>query len=115
MKLFARLAINAIALWVAATVVSGIRMDAGLGTILLIALVFGVVNAFLKPIAILLSLPALILTLGLFAIVINAAMLGLTAALFESFQIDGFWSAVVGALVVSLVSWVLSMLLSDDG
>ncbi len=113
-KLLARLAINAIALLAAATLVGGIEIDSGFWTVVSIAAVFGIVNAILKPVAILLSLPVLILTLGLFTLVINAAMLGITAWFMDGFDVDGFGSAVFGAVVVSVVSWALSMFMTDD-
>lgn len=113
-NLLIRLAVNAVALWIAAWVVGGIDLSSGFWSILLVAIVFGVVNALIKPLATLLSIPAIILTLGLFTLVVNAAMLGLTAALTDSLDIDGFWSALLGAIVISLVSWALSMFLPDD-
>jgi putative membrane protein len=86
-------------------------------TLILVALIFGLVNAVVKPITKLLSLPLLILTLGLFTLVINALMLMLTSWLAEqfdlAFQVEGFWTAVLGALVISLVSWALSVVLPD--
>lgn len=113
-NLLIRLAVNAVALWIAAWVVGGIDLSSGFWSILLVAIIFGVVNALIKPLATLLSIPAIILTLGLFTLVVNAAMLGLTAALTDSLDIDGFWSALLGAIVISLVSWALSMFLPDD-
>ncbi|MDG9701168.1 phage holin family protein [Streptomyces sp. DH37] len=86
-------------------------------TLILVALIFGLVNAVVKPITKLLSLPLLILTLGLFTLVINALMLMLTSWLAEqfdlAFHVEGFWTAVLGALVISLVSWALSVVLPD--
>lgn len=114
MSLLVRLAINAIALLAADWIVSGITIDSGFWTVVFVAIVFGVVNAFIKPFAIFLSLPALIITLGLFTLVINATMLGITAWLTPGFDVDGFWSAVLGAVVVSIVSWVLSIFVADD-
>jgi putative membrane protein len=99
--------INAAALWVAARFIPGIELTGGVWSVLLVALVFGVVNALLKPILKLFSLPALILTLGLFAVVINTALLALTAALMESLTIEGFWAALLGSVVISVVSAVL--------
>ena len=99
--------VNAAALFVAAQLLSGITV-ADTGTLLLAALVFGVVNTFVKPLLTLLSLPITILTLGLFYLVINAALLGLTAAITPGFAISGFWSAFFGAIIVSLVGMFLS-------
>ncbi len=97
-----KILVNAAALWVAARLVPGIEVDAT-GTLILAAIVFGVVNTFIKPIVSLLSLPVTILTLGLFALVVNAAMFGLTAALVPGFSVSGFWAALFGAIIVSLV------------
>ena len=114
MNLLVRLAINSLALLAAGSLVGGIEIDSGFWTVVFVAMVFGLVNALIKPIATILSLPALVLTLGLFTLVINATMLGITAWLTSGFDIDGFWSAVLGAIVVSVVSWALSMFLDDD-
>lgn len=122
MGLVIRLLINAVALWVATLVVDGISVDASTTggevlTIVLVAAVFGVVNLFVKPIVKLLSIPLYILTLGLFTFVVNALMLLLTswlAGLLDiPFDVDGFWDAVLGALVISVVSWLLNVLLPD--
>ncbi len=118
MRMLIRFAINAVALWVAATFIPGPPgiefADDSITTILLVALVFGLVNTFIKSIVRLLSLPARILTLGLFSLVINTAMLALTAAVMEQLAIDGFVSAFIGALVISVVSAVLGFLVPDD-
>ncbi|MEV6167733.1 phage holin family protein [Streptomyces sp. NPDC051954] len=86
-------------------------------TLILVALVFGLVNFLVKPIVSLLSLPLLILTLGLFTLVVNALMLLLTSWLADkldlSFHVDGFWTAVLGGLIISIVSWALHMVLPD--
>jgi putative membrane protein len=121
-----RVAVNGVALWVAALVVDGIHLgegDASIGskilTIVLVALVFGVINAFIKPIVRLLSLPFVILTLGLFTFVVNAFMLQITEWIAKplglAFTIDDFfWDAVLAAVVITLVSWVLNVVLPDD-
>ncbi|MDQ1278627.1 MAG: putative rane protein [Thermodesulfobacteriota bacterium] len=79
------------------------------------AAVLGVLNALFKPVLILLTLPINILTLGLFTFIINAALLKLTAALNPGFYLQGFWSAVLGALVISIVNWLLHILIADSG
>ena len=109
MGFWARTFITAFALWAATQVVPGIVVG-GLPSLLLAALVFGLVNAVVRPVLLLLSLPLTILTLGLFLLVVNAAMLGLTALLLPGFQVDGFWPALVGSIVVSLVSWAATRL-----
>ncbi|HKK94387.1 MAG TPA: phage holin family protein [Longimicrobiales bacterium] len=115
MKNFAiRLFINALALSIAAWWVPGIRMSDGFLDVLWIALVFGLVNAILKPVLMLLSLPLLFVTLGLFTFVINAALLMLTAALVTEFAVDGWGSAFIGSIAVSVVSLTLGLLAGDD-
>ncbi len=94
------------ALWLAAWIVPGIDLSDNIGTILLVALVFGLINMFIKPIVKLLTLPLLLITLGLFAFVINAAALGLTAWLTDGLTIDSFWSALLGSLVISAAGFV---------
>lgn len=121
MTFLVRLVINALAIWLAAAWVSGIAVSSSGGgtsgeivTLLVIALVFTVVNNFVKPVVQLLSLPLLIVTLGLFTLVINALMLMLTAWLSSQtgfgLTVDGFWTAVWGALIISIVNFVLSAL-----
>lgn len=106
--------IAAIGLWIAEAWMDGVRIDSAL-TLVLAGLLLGVVNAFIRPLALLISLPALILTLGLFLLVVNAGMLGLVALLLPGFQIAGFWTAVGAALIVSIVSWIGSSLIGSNG
>lgn len=113
-----RLIINAIALVVAAWAIPGIHFDGNFPGLLVIALVFGVVNAIIKPIVTLLTCPLVALTLGLFTLVINALMLWLTGWLagvvgVSGFQVDGFWPAFLGAIVISIVSLILSVVLPE--
>jgi putative membrane protein len=81
------------------------------GTYLWIGLIFGVVNAVVGPVLRLLSLPFVVLTLGLFLLLINAALLGLTAALTDRLSIDGFWTAVLGGLILAVAGWVADQIL----
>ena len=108
-----QLLINAVALWVAIQVVDGIDHRGSWWSLLLVALVFGVLNASVRPLLKLLSLPILILTLGLFIFVINALMLRLTGwvsgLLGLGFYVEGFWAALFGGLIVSGVSLMLSI------
>ncbi|MCX4686706.1 phage holin family protein [Kitasatospora purpeofusca] len=115
--------INAAAIWVAAWIVPAITLTGDdwkhkTLTVVAVALVFGVVNWLIKPVVKLFSLPLFILTLGLFTFVVNALMLWLTSwasdKLDLDFHVDGFWSALFGALIVSLVSWGLSLALDED-
>ena len=105
--------VNAAALWVAARFVPGIDLTADIWQILLIALVFGLINTFLKPILKLLSLPVIILTLGLFAIIVNVILLAITAGLMDGLTIDGFLPALLGAIVISIVSAILNAIIPD--
>jgi putative membrane protein len=117
MRFLLRLLINAVALWVAVKIVPGITYTGELVPFLGVALVFGLVNAFIRPLVKLLTLPIIFLTLGLFALVVNGAMLMLTAWLSDklamNFQVSGCWTAILGALVVSIVSALLSTFLVD--
>lgn len=107
--------IAALGLWAATEIFKGgITIDSPM-TLVFAGLLLGVVNAIVRPIALLLSLPALLLTLGLFLLVINAAMLGLVALMLPGFKIAGFWTAVGGAIIVSIVSWVGSWFIGSRG
>ena len=108
MRLILKLLVNAAALWVAGELITGIDLVGDFWTILFVALIFGLVNTFIKPILAFLSFPVIILSLGLFALIINAAMLGLTAALTDALSIENFWSAILGAVVISIVSALLN-------
>ena len=105
--------LNAAALWVAAALIPGLDFDGGPGRLLLVAAVFGIVNSTLRPLLTILTCPLIVLTLGLFTLVINALMLMLTGWLSESwnlgFSVSGFWAAFFGGLVVGLVSTALSV------
>jgi putative membrane protein len=109
-----RMAISAFALWVASAIVPGMTI-AGTPTLLAAALLLGLVNAFIRPLALLLTLPFTIVTLGLFILVVNAAMLGLVAALLDGFTLSGFGSALLGSLVVSLVGSLVSWTIGPSG
>lgn len=106
--------IAALGLWAATELLSGFTINTPM-TLIFAGLLLGLVNAIVRPFALLLSLPALLFTLGLFLIVINAAMIGLVALMLPGFQIAGFWTAVGGALIVSLVSWVGSWFIGSRG
>lgn len=109
-----RVAIVALGLWLATYLLPGLHFDTP-GYLLAAALLLGIVNAIVRPIAVILTLPLTLLTLGLFLLVINAAMLGLVALLLAGFQISGFWTAVGGALIVSVTGWVASGLIGNNG
>jgi putative membrane protein len=106
--------VAALGLWAATEMLSGFTIDSAT-TLILAGLLLGLVNAIVRPFALLLSLPALIFTLGLFLLVVNAAMLGLVAFLLPGFHIYGFWTAVGGAIIVSIVSWIGSWFIGSRG
>ncbi|WP_406201155.1 phage holin family protein [Kitasatospora sp. NBC_01560] len=115
--------VNAAAIWVAAWIVTGITLNGTdwqqkTLTVVAVALLFGVVNWLIKPVVKLFSLPLFILTLGLITFVINALMLWLTSwasdKLDLDFHVDGFWAALFGSLIISLVSWGLNLALGED-
>jgi putative membrane protein len=99
--------VTTIAVLVAAHLIPGISYD-GWGALLGASLLLGIINAFVRPILLLLSLPFIIITMGLFIFVINALLLLLVSQIVPAFQVAGFWSAFFGAIIISLVSWILS-------
>jgi putative membrane protein len=118
-----RVVLNAVALAVAVFLVDGIVVDADstagkVGTYLVVGLVVGVVNAVIRPVVQILSCPLTLLTLGLFALVVNALLFWLSATVSDKagipFHVDGFWAAFWGAIVVSVVSWILSLIVRRD-
>lgn len=109
-----RLLISALGLWLASAIVPGLEVR-GAGTLLIAALLLGVVNAIVRPVLFVLTLPITIVTLGLFLLVINAAMLGLVAWVLTEFTISGFWAALFGGIVVSIVSWLASWFIGPRG
>jgi putative membrane protein len=118
MRLLGRLAINAAALWVATEIVPGISFTGDWWLLFAVAVVFGVLNVAIRPILLLLTLPFLLLTLGLFLLVLNGVLLWLTGvvsvALGLGFHVADFTSAFLGALVVSIVSFVLSLFVASE-
>lgn len=114
MNLLLRWLLNALALWVTVELDVGLYMtQSGLGPILLTALVLGLVNAIVRPIMILLTLPLTILTLGLFLLVVNALAIAVVAVL-TPLAVTGFWGALLGALVLTVISAILSRLIASD-
>jgi putative membrane protein len=117
MRFVVRLLVNAAALWVATRIVPGVSYSGGVVPMFAVALVFGIVNAVIGTAARIVTFPIIILTLGIFILVINGLMLLLTSALSSAlglgFHVQGFWAAFWGALVVSLVSTILSLFIRD--
>ncbi len=113
MSFLLRLIINAVALWVATQVVPGVSYTGSVGPFLVVALIFGLINATLRPLTKMLTCPLILLTLGLFTLIVNGLMLWLTGTLATSLglglRVVGFWPAFLGALVVSIISTLLSL------
>lgn len=123
MKILIRVVTTAIALWVATLIVSGIDLTTAstpkkVGTLIAVAIVFGLINAFLKPIVKTLGCVFYIITLGLFALVVNGLLLWLASwasgKMNLPFHVSGFWPAFWGAIVVGIVSWLLNLFVHDD-
>ncbi len=113
-KLILRLLINAASIWVAAHFIDGITLDTNnLVGVAIVALVFGFANAVIKPIVKFFSFPAIVLTLGLFTLLINAALLWGTAAFTSALTVKGIVPAIIGAIIIGIVSWILSLFLDD--
>jgi putative membrane protein len=109
-----RAAISALGLWVASQLLDGINFTTTT-QLALAAVLLGVVNAIVRPLAFILTLPITIVTLGLFLLVLNAGMVGLVARIVPGFTVDGFWTAVGASIIVSLVSWAASGLIGPSG
>jgi len=119
-RLLVRLLASAVALAVAAGLVDGISVGPGTDreralTLLGVAIIFGLVNAIVRPILRLLTLPLVVLTLGLFLLVLNAFCLWLTSLIVPGFEVRGFKAAFLGALLITVVSWALTVFVSDSG
>ena len=109
-----RTLITILGLFLASSLVPGVSISGG-WTFILAAILLGLVNGFVRPIAYLLTLPITLVTLGLFVFVLNAAMFALVAALLDQFAVAGFWAALFGALIVSLTSTIASWYIGPDG
>lgn len=119
LRLLVRLIVNAVALWVAVELVPGLQFEGDWVSLLIIAFIFGLVNALVRPIIILLTCPLIVLSLGLFVLVINTLMLALTVWLSREvldlgLTSTGFWATFLGALVISIVSGVINLLIKDE-
>jgi putative membrane protein len=119
-----RIVLNAVAVWIATLIVPGVDVTTDstgkkILTLVVVGAILGVINATLKPIVQLLSLPLTVLTLGLFALVVNGLLFWLVSAISSGlgapFHVDGFWAGFWGALVVSVVSFLLSIVVKDPG
>jgi putative membrane protein len=109
-----RAVISALGLWVASQLLDGLHFTTP-SKLLLAAVLLGIVNAFVRPLAFILTLPITVVTLGLFLLVLNAAMVALVAWVVPGFTISGFWTAVGAAIIVGIVSWAASGLIGSSG
>ena len=114
MGFLVRMTITAVGLWIASELVKGFSIQ-DTPTLIWAAIVLGIVNAVVRPIAVLLTLPFTLVTLGLFLWVINAAMIGLAASFLDGFQITGFGPALLGAILVSLTGWIGNAFIGERG
>ena len=105
---------NALALLAVAYLLPGIRLD-GFGSALVAALVLGLINTLMRPLLILLTLPVTVLSLGLFILVINGLLFWFAGSVLRGFEVSGLWVAMMGALLYSIISWVLSLLIPKNG
>ena len=118
MKLILRILINAAAIWLTSMLLAGFNFSGSIGNLIVVAVIFGLVNALIRPIVKLLTLPINVVTLGLFTLVINALMLLLTVWLSDALSLSGgpfssIWTAFVAAIIISIISTVLSWFLPD--
>jgi len=112
-KFIVRAIFGALGLWLASKLVPGVRVD-DTGTLILAAVLLGIVNAFVRPVVFVLTLPLTVLTLGLFLLVVNAAMIGLVAMLLGGFSVNGLIPGILAAIVTGVASWIGGMALRDD-
>lgn len=103
--------LNFLGLWAASALLGGLRYDDSLWVLVVAALIFSIVNAFIRPFIVLLALPAIVLTLGLFTFVINTLMLYLVTVLYDRFQIESFWTGLLAAIIIWIVNYLLNGLL----
>lgn len=113
MKFLVRAVFAALGLWVADVVLRGVYIDNGL-TLVIAALLLGVVNAIVRPIVFLLTLPITIVTLGLFLLVVNAMMIGLVDLFLRGFDVRGLWAGIMAAVITGVASWIGGMVIRDD-
>ena len=112
--IFVRTLITMLGLFLASRLLPGVWIE-GTGNFILAAFLLGLVNAVVRPLIFVMTLPLTVVTLGLFIFVLNAAMFGLVAAMLDNFQVAGFWSALFGAIIVSITSTVASWYIGPDG
>ncbi|MBO9706759.1 MAG: phage holin family protein [Caulobacter sp.] len=113
-RFLVRALIAAAGLWLACEIVPGIDAPGGWSSLLAAAVLLGLVNAIVRPVVFVLTLPITVVTLGLFLLVLNAAMLGLVGWMLKGFVVDGLWAGIFGSVVVGVVSWLGHMLMGDE-
>jgi putative membrane protein len=106
--------VNALGLWLAGELISGIHIDGQTGAILIAGLILSLINALVKPLVVVLTLPAVLLSLGLFMIVINGFAVWLAGVFYDPLVIDNFGSAILAGLVIGLLNYALSVLIEDN-
>ncbi|MFV0338269.1 MAG: phage holin family protein [Chthoniobacterales bacterium] len=106
--------ITTVAVFIAAQIIPGISYGDSWTTLLAASLLLGIINALVRPILLILSIPFILVTMGFFILIINALLLWFVSALLPSFHVDGFWTAFFGAIVVSIVSWLMSIFFRDS-
>ena len=111
-RFIVRAIFGALGLWVAAQVVHGIHFDST-GTLIAAAVLLGVVNAFVRPVVFVLTLPLTIVSLGLFLLVVNAAMIGLVSVFLHGFHVGGLWPGILAAIITGIASWIGGMVMGD--
>jgi len=113
MRFIVRALIAALGLWLASRIVPGVDAPGGWTSLLVAAVLLGVVNAIVRPVVVVLTLPFTVVTLGLFLLVVNAAMLGLVGLMLKGFVVDGLWAGIFGSVVIGVVSWLGHLLIGD--
>ena len=112
-KFIVRAIFGALGLWLSSVLVAGVHFT-DTGSLILAAVLLGIVNAFVRPVVFVLTLPITIITLGLFLLIVNAAMIGLVAMLLSGFQVHGLVAGILAAIVTGITSWIGGMILRDD-
>ena len=113
MRFIVRALIAALGLWLASRIVPGVDAPGGWTSLLVAAVLLGVVNAIVRPLVVVLTLPLTVVSLGLFLLVVNAAMLGLVGLMLKGFVVDGLWAGIFGSIVIGVVSWLGHLLVGD--
>lgn len=114
-RLLFRWFVNSLGLWAAAWLFARVSYEGGAPTLIIAGFILSIVNGLLKPLLVVLSLPAILLSLGLFMLVINGFLILLMSWLYPSFQIDGLWAALLAGIVIALVNYIVTLIIEDKG